>query len=444
MNTNINFWDLPNISEKLNASEITEMNKVFNDPQVQQRLEEIEIQRKIRRKWKFGIYGGVTLIVVVLSLLIGQGNFFAGLFFTIGSGDNTFSPVFTAAFWSYALAMGFLYSKFSKLIEIPLKMEVLAKLCPVIYSKLSYSHDAKYSFDELDVLLASWILRSYSSIDLVEDSMEFEVERDGKNFFVNGFELKTSEIQWSGKNRRRVTTNHDYLMKAIFPNARIPLKSDLKIVGDQADQWITSKFWSSIMVWILLWFITFIICLMLEIWWSICLLIAIAIGWSAGYTMYIHSKKKMNMHRVELENIEFEKLFDVKCEDQVTSRMILTPAFMDRIVSFVHKTGNQYEFLFQGNTMYIKRKILGKYLEVGTEKNILTNLSWFVQFYCDMREVMLFINDMNLMYLSKTDTSLVSSNQEYHKSEALRFEATNPLWFFAKIQPLVLRFFPNR
>ena len=83
--------------------------------------------------------------------------------------------------------------------------------------------------------------------------------------------------------------------------------------------------------------------------------------------MYIHSKKKMNMHRVELENIEFEKLFDVKCEDQVTSRMILTPAFMDRIVSFVHKTGNQYEFLFQGNTMYIKRKILGKYLEVGTE-----------------------------------------------------------------------------
>ena len=91
--------------------------------------------------------------------------------------------------------------------------------------------------------------------------------------------------------------------------------------------------------------------------------------------MYIHSKKKMNIHRVELENIEFEKLFDVKCQDQVKSRMILTPAFMDRIVSFVHKTGNQYEFLFQGNTMYIKRKILGKYLEVGTEKNILTNLS---------------------------------------------------------------------
>lgn len=74
------------------------MNRVFNDPDVQKRLDEIESQRKIRRKWKFGIYGGITLIVTILSLLIGQGDFFAGLFFTIGSGDDTFSPVSTAAF----------------------------------------------------------------------------------------------------------------------------------------------------------------------------------------------------------------------------------------------------------------------------------------------------------------------------------------------------------
>lgn len=40
---------------------------------------------------------------------------------------------------------------------------------------------------------------------------------------------------------------------------------------------------------------------------------------------------------------------------------------------------------------------------------------------------MLFINDMNLMYLSKTDSSLVNTSQEYHRSEALRFEKTSPL-----------------
>jgi len=121
--------------------------------------------------------------------------------------------------------------------------------------------------------------------------------------------------------------------------------------------------------------------------------------------IYHFRKNSQSKNRVQLENIEFEKLFDVKCEDQVTSRMIITPAFMDRIVSFVNKTGNQYEFLMQGNTMYIKRQISGSYLEAGTEKNMLTNLVGFTQFYTDMREIIQFTYDMNLMYLSKTDTT---------------------------------------
>lgn len=77
MNTNIDFGNIPNISDKLSQAEIAEMNHVFSDTQVQQRLEEIETQRKIRHKWKFGIYGGIALIVIVLSLIIGKGNFFA-------------------------------------------------------------------------------------------------------------------------------------------------------------------------------------------------------------------------------------------------------------------------------------------------------------------------------------------------------------------------------
>ena len=53
--------------------------------------------------------------------------------------------------------------------------------------------------------------------------------------------------------------------------------------------------------------------------------------------------------------------------------------------------------------MYIKRFIFGQYLEAGTEKNMLTNVAGFTQFYTDMKEIMLFIHDMNIMYLSKTD-----------------------------------------
>jgi hypothetical protein len=55
--------------------------------------------------------------------------------------------------------------------------------------------------------------------------------------------------------------------------------------------------------------------------------------------------------------------------------------------------------------MYIKRQIHKNYLEAGTEKNILTNVAGFTQFYTDMREIIQFAYDMNLMYLSKTDTT---------------------------------------
>jgi hypothetical protein len=60
----------------------------------------------------------------------------------------------------------------------------------------------------------------------------------------------------------------------------------------------------------------------------------------------------------------------------------------------------------QNNTMYIKRHITGDYLEAGTEKNILTNLIGFTKFYTDMREIIQFTYDMNLMYLSKTDVNI--------------------------------------
>jgi len=106
--------------------------------------------------------------------------------------------------------------------------------------------------------------------------------------------------------------------------------------------------------------------------------------------------------RVQLENIEFEKLFDVYCDDPIASRMIVTPAFMDRIVQLVQKTNNQYEFLFRSNILYIKRKIQGPYLEVGTEKDMTKNMDGYLQFYLNMREIIQFTHDMNLMYLSKT------------------------------------------
>ena len=89
---------------------------------------------------------------------------------------------------------------------------------------------------------------------------------------------------------------------------------------------------------------------------------------------------------------------------------------MDKIVAFVNKTGNQYEFLLRDNIMYIKRKINGTYLEAGTEKNMLTNLTGFTQFYTDMREIIQFVYDMNLMYLSKTDINAQIDNNNINNN----------------------------
>ena len=41
---------------------------------------------------------------------------------------------------------------------------------------------------------------------------------------------------------------------------------------------------------------------------------------------------------------------------------------------------------------------------------MLTNLSGFIQFYTDMREIIQFVYDMNLMYLSRTDVSQTVEN----------------------------------
>ncbi len=395
---NIDFSTLPDISKKLSPEEISSLNTLFSHPQIQSRLEEIEQARKTRAKWKRGVYWLTAIVAFALSLFLGQGDIVAGFFYTVWSWEDSYPVTIIATIWVFSLAMGFLYKKFASKIEIPLKSEVLAKLCPILYSKLEYSYDTKYSFDELWELLQKGFIQSYDAIDRVEDSVFFSVERDGKTFVLNWFEVETSEMRWSRKNRKRVTTNHDYLMKIQFPHARIPLGSDMYIVSDMNETSLGIKSYiggwviviiSSIIFWFEQGFIAGSLFFLA--------LIAIIVG------SFLYSRKRFNKTRVKLENITFEKLFDVRCEDQVTSRMILTPAFMDRLVSFVEKTGNQYEFLFQQNVMYVKRKIHWAYLEAGTEKDITKNLSWFLQFYIDMREILIFASDMNLLYLSKTD-----------------------------------------
>ena len=304
---NIDFATLPEESKKhLAPEEIVTLNSLFSDPTIQKQLEDIEEQRKIRQKWKYAVYGWCSVLTLGLSFLLGNDeNIFIklldGFFYTIGSGDNSFSPVIWTAIGSYSLGIGILYKKFASKIEIPLKSEVLSKMCPLLYSKLEYSYDEKHSFDELEILKTKEFLDSYDSLDRVEDSVHFNVEKDGKIFSVNGFELETSEMRWSGKNRRRVTTNHCYLMKAVFPYARIPLQDDLHILSDQADS-NTSKKWF-LPIFFTLFSSPFLIVILSQIsenlWW-----IGLLWGIGIGSMFYFYNKRKVSeLTTIERKNI---------------------------------------------------------------------------------------------------------------------------------------------
>lgn len=110
----------------------------------------------------------------------------------------------------------------------------------------------------------------------------------------------------------------------------------------------------------------------------------------------------MKHKKVSLENMDFEKLFNVYSDDQISSRMILTPSIMQRLVDYNKKTGNYHSFLFTKNTVYIKMMISRNYMQVDTRKNILQNAQSFLKVYSEMRQVLTLAKDLNFFYLSQT------------------------------------------
>lgn len=100
---NIDFSTVQGIHDKISAGEITKLNEIFQNPEVIAKLEEIEAFRKKRQR----IFAYITLFMVMVTLLIGYfvgkmvaivtGSIFAiilaGIFFRMGSGDNSFGTI---------------------------------------------------------------------------------------------------------------------------------------------------------------------------------------------------------------------------------------------------------------------------------------------------------------------------------------------------------------
>lgn len=59
-----------------------------------------------------------------------------------------------------------------------------------------------------------------------------------------------------------------------------------------------------------------------------------------------------NYQRVKLEDVEFERYFEVYGTDQTESRYILSPSLMARIVDFKNRTKKNIQFSFNNSKVY--------------------------------------------------------------------------------------------
>jgi hypothetical protein len=94
---------------------------------------------------------------------------------------------------------------------------------------------------------------------------------------------------------------------------------------------------------------------------------------------------------VDLENLQFERVFKVTAADQVEARFILTPKFMERLLDFYKRVGDRVHLSFCNGRMFLAISTTHDYFEPGVFGDILSR-----------KDLMKFI-DMLLLLFSVAD-----------------------------------------
>jgi len=282
----------------------------------------------------------------------------------------------------------------------------LGDLARIYYDKIAYNKWDKYAFGELDVLKKLGFINNYTSA-IVKNSIVFLLEENGARALAKWYELYSSK--W------KIQANHCYLLKVIIPNARINIKKDINIVSllniDNKKNKKLSYYIGYLTTWLLYayaffqYFRIIELILSLNYLFSVPLLIVLHIFIIASIVLINNFSKRRNArNKIDLENIDFEKMYNVYSEDQIESRMIVNPAFMEKITSLTRKTKRKYDFLFRDNYFYIKWYLDKNYLSIyniNNLSNIVKNEKVFIDWYIDIKEVISFVKDMEILYLSK-------------------------------------------
>ena len=76
-----------------------------------------------------------------------------------------------------------------------------------------------------------------------------------------------------------------------------------------------------------------------------------------AHTTRVHHVKSKNLahegRRANMDNVKFERLFDVYCTDQIAARYVLTPAMMERILGLEARFNAPIDLVFTQNKIFI-------------------------------------------------------------------------------------------
>ena len=407
----------------LESGDVSFLNKFFNSEETQEILTIIDNDRK--KKIRYYLIILLIWFVTAWPILYFFGWFREILVIAL------FSILMLMCYMLVWLIISFFVFKKTKTI----KWDLLPMFVKQINNNINYSEDANLFVDSFSKLKNIWLLHNYDRVDLEEDSIKYIIwDEDNwvwsfsdktvleweENIVITWCEIKTSKKKTrrtkNGTQTYYVTNNHCYIMKIDFKNPKFVLKNSIKLLEDINDNFYKKAIavlWIQITCFVPLWFLASD-----EQWgWLAWRIIELAIDnyfisivwliWMYTIIWFIYSYIKWKK-RVKLENIEFEKEFDVYSEDQIESRKLLTPSFMYRLVDYVNKINKDrvYEMYFHKNIFYVKFNFLRtgwtkNYMEISKWKNVFNNLEDYVEFYLELKNITALTKDLKLFYYDK-------------------------------------------
>ena len=332
----------------LDTSDVDLLNSFFNSADIIHHLVDIEAKRK---KLVKEMYLVIILIVVATAAL--------SYFFNA-------SNVIIFGIFAIGWYIGLVKKRFNKWLSI--KNTIMPLFVKKINPAIEYTSGSTLFPETVDQLYNKiWLLNWYDRVDLQEDSVKYMLGYSSDDKASHSIELCGCEIETSVRRRGSKwsvhydMSNHCYMLKLTFLEPRFTLKSVVKIKHDSCDIPVF------------------------------------------GFFAKLFSGKR----RVVMENVDFEKQYDVLSDDPVESRMFVTPSFMTKLLDFSKKTNKKYEFYFKGNEVYIKGNLAHDYMEFSLNKNVFENTTDYVQFYVEIKNIKDVVKDLWLFYYDKGTFSQV-------------------------------------